>query len=231
MIKDEDGDIISKIIIGNILNNTNKNNAIEKEKNIELSLKYKVLSEYTSLFAKIENENALIDIEKLKLIEQNYNEESENYIQEEYELNSQISDNDSEPIEYDEKTSKKLPKKKKNCNKKSDIIELEEETPSEDNDSEHTEYDEKRSKKRPKKKKYNMKKNDVIELEEETPSKDNDSMSIEEKPIIHRKPKMRKIINEDEESGEGKEIKIFDFKKMILTQNVISGNWTLNTQN
>ena len=79
MIKDEDGDIISKIIIGNILNNTNKNNAIEKEKNIELSLKYKVLSEYTSLFAKIENENALIDIEKLKLIEQNYNEESENF--------------------------------------------------------------------------------------------------------------------------------------------------------
>ena len=230
MIKDEDGDIISKIIIGNILNNTNKNNAIEKEKNIELSLKYKVLSEYTSLFAKIENENALIDIEKLKLIEQNYNEESENYIQEEYELNSQISDNDSEPIEYDEKTSKKLPKKKKYCNKKSDIIELEEETLSENNDSEHTEYDEKRSKKRPKKKKYNMKKNDVIELEEETPSKDNDSMSIEEKPIIRRKPKMRKIINEDEESGEGKEIEIFDFKKMILTQNVISGNWTLNTQ-
>ena len=55
-------------------------------------------------------------------------------------------------------------------------------------------------------------------------------MSIEEKPIIRRKPKMRKIINEDEESGEGKEIEIFDFKKMILTQNVISGNWTLNTQ-
>ena len=75
-----------------------------------------------------------------------------------------------------------------------------------------------------------MKKNDVIELEEETPSENNDSMSIEEKPIIRRKPKMRKIINEDEESGEGKEIEIFDFKKMILTQNVISGNWTLNTQ-
>lgn len=71
MTKDEDGDIISKIIIGNILNNINQKNAIEKEKNIELSLKYKVLSEYTSLFAKIENENANIDKQELKLIQQN----------------------------------------------------------------------------------------------------------------------------------------------------------------
>lgn len=82
MTKDEDGDIISKIIIGNILNNINQKNVIEKEKNIELSLKYKVLSEYTSLFAKIENENenANIDKQELKLIQQNYIEESESEI-------------------------------------------------------------------------------------------------------------------------------------------------------
>ena len=92
-IIEEDGDIISKIIIGNILNNTNQANAIEKEKNIELSLKYKVLSEYTSLFAKIENENAKanIDKEELKLIEQNYIEEPEINEQEEY---ISISDTD-----------------------------------------------------------------------------------------------------------------------------------------
>ena len=92
-IIEEDGDIINKIIIGNILNNTNQANAIEKEKNIELSLKYKVLSEYTSLFAKIENENAKanIDKEELKLIEQNYIEEPEINEQEEY---ISISDTD-----------------------------------------------------------------------------------------------------------------------------------------
>ena len=43
-----------------------------------------------------------------------------------------------------------------------------------------------------------------------------------------KKSQQKKIINEDEESEESKEIEIFDFKKMILTQNVISGNWTLN---
>ena len=140
MTKDEDGDIISKIIIGNILNNINQKNVIEKEKNIELSLKYKVLSEYTSLFAKIENENANIDKQELKLIQQNYIEESESEIivQEE---NISISDNDSGTIEIEEWSPKKRPRKKKpkmmkKCiNKEADMIELEKESSSEDNDS------------------------------------------------------------------------------------------------
>ena len=51
-ICENDGDIISKIIIGNILNNT----SLEPEKNIELSRRYQVLSKYTSLYAEIENE-------------------------------------------------------------------------------------------------------------------------------------------------------------------------------
>jgi hypothetical protein len=51
-ICEKDGDIISKIIIGNILNNT----SLDPEKNIELSRRYQVLSKYTSLYAEIENE-------------------------------------------------------------------------------------------------------------------------------------------------------------------------------
>ena len=189
MIKDEDGDIISKIIIGNILNNTNQSNAIEKEKNIELSLKYKVLSEYTSLFAKIENENANIDQQGLKLIQQNYIEE------------------------YD----KKEPNERKIINEDGeteDVEELEDQEPTENN--------EKTGKKKPKKKKYPTKKSDLIELEEESPS---ESEPIEEEPS--RKKIYR---NKDEESEESEESQIFDFKKMVLTQNIINGNWTLNAQ-
>ena len=157
MTKDEDGDIISKIIIGNILNNINQKNVIEKEKNIELSLKYKVLSEYTSLFAKIENENANIDKQELKLIQQNYIEESESEIivQEE---NISISDNDSGTIEIEEWSPKMRPPKKKTkmkkcINKEADMIELEKESSSEDNDSKSIE--EKCYKKKPKKREDN----------------------------------------------------------------------------
>ena len=174
MIKDEDGDIISKIIIGNILNNTNQSNVIEKEKNIELSLKYKVLSEYTPLFAKIENENTNVDQQGLKLIEQNYIEDSEISAQEE---NISISDDDSGNSEDGKKVKVKYhgkPKMKKYVNRKGDIISLEEETPSESEP-----------------------------LEEEPPP------------------------SKDEESEESQ---VFDFKKMVLTQNIINGNWTLNTQ-
>ena len=250
IIKDEDGDIISKIIIGNILNNTNQRNAIEKEKNIELSLKYKVLSEYTSLFAKIENENANIDQQGLKLIQQNYIEDSEIIAQEENILNEDGESDDVEELE-DQKTGKKKPKMKKYICNKGDIIELEEESPSESEpleeepigkpkmkkpknmktkdgkrvkvvndikepnkrkiiyedgeeleDQEPTEYNEKTGKKKPKKKKYVNKKDDVIKLEEETPSE-----------------------SEPEEESQN-----FDFKKMVLTQNIINGNWTLNPQ-
>ena len=126
IIKDKDGDIISKIIICNILNNTKQDNKIEKEKNIELSVKYKVLSEYTSHFAKIENENPNIDKEELKLIEQNYNDESENIEQEE---NNWISDSDEDIGKKNKKIIRK-PKKKKIINEDAeieDVVELEDE--------------------------------------------------------------------------------------------------------
>jgi hypothetical protein len=213
-------------------------------------LKYKVLSEYTSLFAKIENENANIDQQGLKLIQQNYIEDSEIIAQEENILNEDGESDDVEELE-DQKTGKKKPKMKKYICNKGDIIELEEESPSESEpleeeptrrpkmkkpknmktkdgkrvkvvndikepnkrkiiyedgeeleDQEPTEYNEKTGKKKPKKKKYVNKKDDVIKLEEETPSE-----------------------SEPEEESQN-----FDFKKMVLTQNIINGNWTLNPQ-
>ena len=69
ILKDKDGDIISKIIIGNILNDQNTKNNITKENNIKLSIKYNVVSEYTSLFGKIESDKAIIDEKGLKIIE------------------------------------------------------------------------------------------------------------------------------------------------------------------
>jgi len=52
IICENNGDIISKIIIGNILNNT----VLNPKKSLELSRKYQVLSKYTSLYAEVENE-------------------------------------------------------------------------------------------------------------------------------------------------------------------------------
>ena len=262
--KDEDGDLISKIIIGNILNNSNQDNKIEKEKNIELSLKYKVLSEYTSLFAKIENENPNIDKEELKLIEQNYNDESENieveilhnsdsdeYI-EKIDITEELED--EEPIKIDEKTGNKKCKKKK-PKEKGDIIELEENSSSieeipkmkkpkkmmarkyketkvidvEEESSEDVK-DKKTEKRKPKKKKIMNEKN--FQMAEEF-EEDSESEKIEEISCNKKKKKSRR--NEDiEEFEDGvkkrKEIDIFDLKKIILTQNIIDGNWTLNTQ-
>ena len=67
---ENDGDVISKIIIGNVLNN----NFLDKNENIKLAKKYQVSSEYTSLYAEIENENPNINITNLQLIEQNKKE-------------------------------------------------------------------------------------------------------------------------------------------------------------
>ena len=67
LIIKNDGDIISKIIIGNIL----KNADLPQDKNIELSKRYQVLSKYTSLYAEIENEkstqNEMLKIEQKNL--------------------------------------------------------------------------------------------------------------------------------------------------------------------
>ena len=66
IIKEEEGDIISKIIIGNILNN----NDIETNEEIALAKKYQVLSKSTALYAKLENENADKNLSQLEVVEQ-----------------------------------------------------------------------------------------------------------------------------------------------------------------
>ena len=71
ILSNTDGDIISKIIIGNIL----KNNNIDEEKEINLSKKYQILSQNTSLFAEIENESQIIGELKKYNIEQYLSED------------------------------------------------------------------------------------------------------------------------------------------------------------
>ena len=66
ILKEKDGDIISKIIIGNILNN----DLVGKTKDIELSKKYQILSKNTSLFIFVENETPNETLSHLEIIEQ-----------------------------------------------------------------------------------------------------------------------------------------------------------------
>ena len=72
-----DGDILSKIIIGNILKNNSDTKINEQE--IALSIKYKILSKKTSLFAEIENESKIIgELKKIDLTQKKIN--YDNYI-------------------------------------------------------------------------------------------------------------------------------------------------------
>ncbi len=78
IIKIPDGDILSKIIIGNIL----KKNNNDEEKEISLSKKYQIISKKTSLFAEIENESQIIgELKQINLneinIQKNYSENNE----------------------------------------------------------------------------------------------------------------------------------------------------------
>ena len=92
IICENEGDIISKIIIGNILNN-NTSLDIGKDKNIELAKKYQVLSKFTSLYAEIENEFAFKDSKELRSVEQKYIERKED--KKESDSDSSYSDDDS----------------------------------------------------------------------------------------------------------------------------------------
>ena len=96
ILKDKEGDIISKIIIGNILNDKNAKNNITKENNIKLSIKYNVVSEFTSLFGKIESDKATIDEKGLKVIEQNYIDDRSNDNINIGKKGEKVSDNESE---------------------------------------------------------------------------------------------------------------------------------------
>ena len=107
-IKQEDGNIISKIIIGNILNN----NSFEINKEVELAKKYQVLSKYTSLYAEVENENSNPYLSNFEVVEQSnfeYIEQQNKNIEDEDEKEENESSNDkkSESDEKEESSNEK----------------------------------------------------------------------------------------------------------------------------
>ena len=175
IIHETNGDIISKIIIGNILNNT----ILNPEKNIELSKKYQVLSKYTSLYAEVENKesnkNEMITIEQ-KEIKKDINNESDSEDDmkskkraKKYQKKVDISDSDSEDDKKIKKKSKKCKKKvdssdsdnevdmktkkkSKKCNKKIDSSENDSDSEDDDSsDSDNDNEDNRKSKKKSKK--------------------------------------------------------------------------------
>ena len=278
IIKEEDGDIISKIIIGNILNN----NTLEINEDIELAKKYQVLSKSTSLYAEVENENANANLSQLEVVEQNelnYIEPKNISKREEKDSSSDRdkksdNDNDSSSDRKYKKCRKKKCKKrkisesssdnsssgerkykkcKKKCKKKeisessSDSEDDEEckykritkkanckmeEKSSESSDDDESDFAKKsrkimqdlrkgKDKAKPKKKKKCKKSKN--EANEELNS---DSDSKEQKNCKEVKFEELEFNNSSEEK---KEINV-NFKEIILTQNIIEGNWSLNSQ-
>ena len=124
IIKIPDGDIISKIIIGNILKKNNNN----EEKEISLSKKYQILSKKTSLFAEIENESQIIgELKKINLNEIN--------IQKNYSENNDKDDSSSE--DYDNECAiDGLTKDEEVINDKQNIKYKKNNSVSEENDNE-----------------------------------------------------------------------------------------------
>ena len=226
-ICENDGDIISKIIIGNILNNT----SLEPEKNIELSRRYQVLSKYTSLYAEIENE--FKNQNEMSYIEQSDGRDihAANYIID--------SDSDDSDI-YEKKSRSKKCKKSKDVKKKrknerckktkiSSESESEEEVNykkkcmkrviSDESDSEEEEKCKKKSKKKEEKKCTKK-----IKKKEESESDSEEEKKFKKKS---KKEEEKKCKKEKNKRGYAKN---FDIKEMILSQNIIEGNWSLNSQ-
>ena len=198
IIVEKDGDIISKIIIGNILNNTDLN----EDKSIELSKKYQVLSKYTSLYTEIENEIA--NKNEMIIIKQKDNEKNIN------------SDSDSDRDRDRGKFIKTKKRRMKGRIKYKQIIES-------DSDSDSDDCKKKKCKKMKRKK---------IESDSDSDS-ENDYEAKKPKKFISTKKSKKKADSESESDSEKEkenDKKGFDIKTMILTQNIIEGNWSLNSQ-
>ena len=137
-ISENDGDIISKIIIGNILNNTD----LPQEKNIELSKRYQVLSKYTSLYAEVENEKStqnemiIIEQKKLKEIVESESDSDNDFLRIRPKKKRKCKKNKNIESDSDNDSGKRY--KKKKCMKKCKKI---------SNDSESDEKDDKKCKK------------------------------------------------------------------------------------
>ena len=253
IISENDGDIISKIIIGNILNNTD----LPQDKNIELSKRYQVLSKYTSLYAEVENEkstqNEMLKIEQKKLEEIEESEsDSDNDIKKPKPKKRRRKCNWKKKVESDSDSESDSGKKykKRKCMKKCKKI---------SNDSESDEKEEKNCKKKKCRKISNDSESDEGQVKEcKNVSNDSESDEKEKKKCKKRSKKCRNISNESDEKEVKKFIKnkckkklsdseseeedendkhsnkktkkVFDVKEMTLTQNIIDGNWSINSQ-
>ena len=274
IIKENDGDIISKIIIGNILNN---NNSIEINKEIELAKKYQVLSKSTSLFAEVENEDSNAALSQLEVVEQN--EYNYSKIEKKEQLNKSDSESEDEKdksseSDSDEESSRKYKKKKMNISSKKkekskrkvssdssperkEEYKKQKESDSDDN-SEKSEKESKKecsekysdykksnkkckdkcSAKKSDNKKHNKKcKKKCLDLDDESQSQSisqssSESDSEQEKNKKGKKLKTIKIYSKKEQklSAMKQDVENFDFKNIILTQNIIEGNWFLNPE-
>ena len=222
-ICEKDGDIISKIIIGNILNNTN----LEPEKNLELSRGYQVLSKYTSLYAEVENE--FKNKNEMLYIEQDDGRDIHTYKKD---INSDSDSDSYKDGKCKKKCSKDKCKKicKKRCKKKvSGDNDSESESDSDDGCTKKSKcvkksYD--KCKKSCKKKVSNDSDSDEGKCKKKTKKKgETSSESEEEEKCEKKKCKIEKDKKKKEIVKEN-----FDIKEMILSQNIIEGNWSLNSQ-
>ena len=190
-ISENDGDIISKIIIGNILNNTD----LPQEKNIELSKRYQVLSKYTSLYAEVENEKStqnemiIIEQKKLKEIVESESDSDNDFLRIRPKKKRKCKKNKNIESDSDNDSGKRY--KKKKCMKKCKKI---------SNDSESDEKDDKKCKKFSKKCKKISNDSESDEEEVKKCKKNiNDSESDEEED-----KKCNKDLNDNESYEEEK---------------------------
>ena len=199
IISENDKDIISKIIIGNILNNTE----LSEEKNIELSKRYQVLSKYTSLYAEVENENSTKN-EMLIVEQKNYEEYFDNE-----------SDNNNKWIMASPLSFGLI--KKRGRKRQCLMLNIETSDSDDESDSEVKVRVQKNVKKRNVRKKAKKFQVTVQAYEEENvKSAKKCEMNISDE-------------GEENNDNNAKEVNnAFDVKEIALTQNIINGNWSIN---
>ena len=193
IFKEKDGDIISKIIIGNILNN----NSLPKDEDIELSKKYQILSKNTSLYAEMENTsiNDNILIKKIEIEQEDYTKINKSI--EKYEYNAIENDVVESDCEDDEDSYRGGGL---GCVA---IEACDDDDEDEDDDDEDEDDDD----------------NYVGDIK----CRRNYS-SLKEQPSQSYNYENKKLTDKNKNN------EINDFEKIILTQDIIEGNWVLNPQ-
>ena len=217
IFKEKDGDIISKIIIGNILNN----NSLPKDEDIELSKKYQILSKNTSLYAEMENTsiNDNILIKKIEIEQEDYTKIKYNafssvkdvgcgYIDCEDDDDDDYEDGDEDGdgggygyghgygcIDYENRNISNNKSLGAMCVPLEAVIDSEDDS--------------------------------VDDYDDED---DNDNIKYKNNSSLKEQPSKSYNYEKKEEIDKNKNKEINDFEKIILTQDIIEGNWVLNPQ-